>query len=393
MTAAATLLAVDRATTAEPRLRPRILVAEDQEAVRRAIARTLRRRGFDVSEAGDGVQALQLAMSERPDLALVDLRIPALDGFAVIERLKRLYGSSLPIIVMSGMSDPGARLRAFDAGADDFVAKPVHVPELLKRIDAFERAHRAYVETVEARERADHLRLYAAEAVALLAHDLNNGLCTALSNLSYLQDVASLEGEPAEALAAAARAVQRMSGLVRNFVDISRLEDAALVPQLGQVDVGRLLADTLSIHQPDAQHHGASITCICPPDVTACIDGSLFERVLHNVIGNAVRYVRRDGVIGVRVRVESLPGSTEETLVVDVGNTGPTLPDELAATLFDKYQTGRNRKACSGMGLYFCRLAAEAHGGTIELASTAEYDVNFRIRLPKAGPGSADSHN
>ncbi|RMH44623.1 MAG: hybrid sensor histidine kinase/response regulator [Deltaproteobacteria bacterium] len=358
---------------------PRVLLAEDHDAVRRAIARTLRRRGFEVDEAATGQEAIDRATAHCPDLAIVDLRIPLVDGYDVVARLKQTYGPSLPVIVMSGVNEDAARLRAFDAGADDFVAKPVHIPELLKRIDAFERARRAYLEAEAARERAEHLRLYAAEAAALLAHDLNNGLCTALSNLNYLRDAAPIEGEPAEALAAAIRAVKRMAGLVSNFVDIGRIEDGALDPRYAKVDVRTELLDAIAVHQPDATHRGIAIHCACPSDLAAELDPSLFERMLHNLLGNAMRYTPRNGEIGVRARVDA----DRDVLIVDIGNSGPPIPEHLRGELFEKYRKGGDRRSQVGMGLYFCRLAAEAHGGSICVTDDDRYDTNFHIELPR----------
>lgn len=373
-------VAPNQASSLEP---ARILLAEDHVQIRRAIARTLRARGFDVDEAGNGADALDFAARRTPSLALVDLRIPKIDGFGVVRQLKSKYGASLPVIVMSGMSDADVRLRAFDAGADDFVAKPVYLPELLKRIDAFERARRAYADVAAAREREEHLRMYAAEAAALLAHDLNNGLCTGLSNLTYLQETTHCIGEPGEALVAAIRAMRRMSGLVRNFVDITRFEDSAITPQLEQLDLRTLLLDAISIHHPDAKHRGVELSFHCPATLTACLDGSLFERTIHNVLGNAMRYVCRSGKIGVRARIAPMEVGSGEQIVVEVGNTGPSIPAPVQSQIFDKYCSAGDRKANRGMGLFFCRLACEAHHGTISLEDSAEYDVNFVVRLPR----------
>jgi DNA-binding response OmpR family regulator len=99
-----------------------------------------------VREAAGGSEALELAAAEAPHLVIVDLRMPGVSGFEVVETLKQRYETAVPVIVLSGVEDPADRVRAFEAGADDFVAKPVFISEFLKRVDAFERTRRALQE-------------------------------------------------------------------------------------------------------------------------------------------------------------------------------------------------------------------------------------------------------
>jgi signal transduction histidine kinase len=380
MTAAMAVPRAVQAAAAAEANAPCVLVAEDHDAVRASIARVLRRQGFSVVEASTGAAAIELAGRHRPDLAVVDLRLPEVDGFGVVEALKG--GADPPsVIVVSGLHDADARVRAFDAGADDFMGKPVHVAELLRRVEAFERTRRALREAKQAREREEHLRLYAAEAAALLAHDLNNGLCTTLSNLTYLRDATNPTGEIADALDAAVRGARRMAVLVSNFVDIGRIEDGALAPRYAPVDVRTEILDAIGVHQAEVAHRGVAIHCRCRSGLDAVLDPSLFERVLHNLLGNAARYVNAGGAIAVAARVDSTGG--HDTLVVEVANTGPAVPAALHGELFEKYRRGGDRRSQVGMGLYFCRLAAEAHGGSIALAESREFDVCFAVRVPR----------
>ncbi len=359
----------------------RVLVADDDESMRRLVSRALRRHGFEVIEASDGVAAVEAASIATPQVAVVDLQMPRMGGFEVVRALKARHRAELPVLVLSGLDDPDDRVRAFEAGADDFVPKPVYMPELLKRVDAFERTRRAYLELQRANERADRLRLFGAEAAALLAHDLNNGLSIANANLLYLSGELLLEGEPAEALAATVRALRRMSKLVSNFVDISRLEDAAIEPERVTVEVAELLTSSALIHDPRREPGDRPIAVDCAAGLTAEIDPVLVERVIHNLLNNATRYVDRGGLIAlIAHRWEDPFGA--QWLHIGVGNTGQPVPADLKLTLFDKYRTGRDGKAQRGMGLYFCRLACEAHGGAIVLRSHERFATYFAVELP-----------
>jgi len=360
----------------------RILLADDDRQVRRTVGRVLRKRGFEVIEAVDGVDAMEAAELHPPDLALVDLRMPRKDGFDVVRELK-LANPRLPVLVLSGWDDAEDRVQAFDVGADDFIAKPVYMKELLRRIDAFERTRKAYLELKALNEHADHLRLFAAEAAALLAHDLNNGLSIASANMQFIdEELRETKGDPelVEASSAGRRALRRMIGLVANFVDISRLEDAALQVMRFPTKVGDLLTSTGQIHETSRGDIEA-LSVTCDLDLVCEIDPMLTERVLHNLLNNATRYVDSGGRIGIEAYLED----DGDTLFIGVGNTGASIPHEKRDGLFEKYGKADDGKSQRGMGLYFCRLACEAHGGTIRIVDSPNYATLFAIRLSLAG--------
>jgi signal transduction histidine kinase len=237
---------------------------------------------------------------------------------------------------------------------------------------ACSRAQQAYVAARQAREQAERVLIYGAEASALLAHDLNNGLSIALSNMVYLSEKLALDADDRSAMDAAVAALGRMAGLVANFVDVGRFEDAELVPQRATVRVRELIEQVLQIHR-SVLGAGVQLTVECEPGLTASADPALIERVLHNLVGNATRYCAKGGAITLRA-LAAAPGV--EILVI---NSGPPIPDEVLPRLFSKYARGSGGKR--GLGLYFCRLACEAHGGTITVENQPG-GVAFRIRLP-----------
>ena len=353
----------------------RILIVDDDARVRRSTANALSRIGFHVITADDGGPALSLAETTPPDLALVDYNMPT-SGIEVVRKLKALHGASVWVAVLSGQDDEETRLQCFDAGADDVLVKPAVISELRRRMIAAARTQQAFVDTRIQQERADRLLAYGAEAAAMLAHDLNNGLAVALSNMTYLKSVLELGEDEGQALGSTLNALRKMSGLVANFVDIARFEDAAVKPRSAPVTVRTLLLDVIEVHA-GAVNRQIKYSVNCEPDLTGHFDVALIERVLHNLVGNAVRYCNAGGQIRLSAQVwdKTDPHSVEIT----VFNSGPPVPPELQNNLFAKYAKGHNGKR--GFGLYFCRLACEAHGGTIECRSH-EDGPTFFVRLP-----------
>ncbi len=352
----------------------RILIVDDDARVRRALSAAMSRAGFHVFTADDGGPALTLAEQTAPDVAIVDFNMPT-PGIEVVRRLKHLHGPALWITMLSGQDDEATRSACYAAGADDMLAKPASIPELRRRMIAAARTQQAFVETRLAQERADRVMAYGAEASAMLAHDLNNGLAVALSNIEYLKEVLTVEGDEAQALSATGDALRRMSGLVANFVDIARFEDAACKPQRESCNLNSVIRSVIEVHAA-APNKDVKFEIVCDPDATGTFDRALIERVLHNLVGNAHRYCDRGGVIKVSGRVsDQLDGAVTE---LSVFNSGPPVPEELQKQLFVKYARGTNGKR--GFGLYFCRLACEAHGGTIDYAYTG--GSLFTMHLP-----------
>lgn len=357
------LLASDSVATVPSGVR--VLVADDDPRVRRAIATLVSRLGWEVRAVDDGAAAIALGEGTPFDLAVIDLSMPT-SGLEVVRRLKTLYGSAVHVEILSGTDDREVRLAAFDAGADGFLVKPIPTAELGRRLIASARNQQAYIEARQAREQADRLLAWGTEAAALLAHDLNNGLAVALANATFLAQVVTLGEDDRDVLTSILRALRRMSGLVANFVDIARFEDDALRPRAAPVDVQGLLDEVMGVHAPSIVR-GIRHVVRCTPGLTGFLDEALVARVLHNLVGNALRYCNAHG----EIRLEGSPwirpghpGGVE----LRVQNTGPLIDPALASRLFGKYSLGKDGQR--GLGLYFCRLACEAHGGGVRYEAT-----------------------
>jgi signal transduction histidine kinase len=351
------------------------LVVDDDPALCRQMAIGLSNSGYQVVTAYDGDGVIEQAEETPPDIAIVDLGIPT-GGLTVIRHLKKLHGAAVHVIVMTGDDSERARAQAFDAGTNDFIVKPTSLVEIRRRLAAAASTQRAYVEIRVAKEAADRRMTYGVEASALLAHDLNNGLAVALSNVSYLLDVLKLSDDDTAALASTLRSLRRMSGLVANFVDIARFEDAAVKPSVAKVHVCGLLSSVMEVNSVSITR-GVTFAVDCSDELHGNFDVALVERVLHNLVGNAARYCTPGG----QIQVVGRPGPMGEdgSVELEVVNSGPPVPETIRSTLFGKYVRGGGGKR--GMGLYFCRLVAEAHGGSIEYETRPDGPA-FVIRLP-----------
>jgi signal transduction histidine kinase len=352
----------------------RVMVVDDNSTVCRSTASGLARAGYHVVTAFGGDQAIEQALATPPDVAVIDLFMPV-SGLTVIRALKEAHGEAIHVIAWTANDTEDTRQASFEAGSDDFVVKPTSIEDLSRRVAVAARHQQAFVQSRLAGESAERQRAYYTEATALVAHDLRNALQGCLSTVSLAIEIGGFNEELTYLIGASERSLHFMSCLVTNILDISRFEDAAVKPKTSMVDVRALLDSVISLHASGSERRGWEIECDAA--LVAMYDPGLIERVLHNLVGNARRYAGANGVVrvGARPWFEAPPGSVE----IAVENSGPPVPNDVVPKLFSKYGRGADGKR--GLGLYFCRLACEAHGGQIAY-QTVEGRPVFFVRLP-----------
>jgi signal transduction histidine kinase len=354
------------------------LLVEDHPQVRVGIARTLERYGFEVIAVEDGAEGMRAAPVSDAQVALVDLVLPKVSGIELARFLKA-SNPSMVVVAMSGFAVAEAREEAFEAGVDDFIDKPIDMGLLARRVAGYVHMGRVREMARAASERADRIELYAREMTSLLAHDLRNGFAVAEANLYFLRQ-ANLDDDAREAVDALDRALKRMAMLAGNLTEVELLETGELVARQRACDIYEILSAALEVHASAVRSQHVAFELEAAPGLTATVDPALFERVIHNLLNNAARYVTENGVIRLAARVEA---GVAPTLLVEVGNTGPPLPDEISRAVFGRGGSAADRRSRTGLGLYFCRLACQAHGGSIEVAPREDMEASFVLRFPQ----------
>jgi two-component system heavy metal sensor histidine kinase CusS len=243
--------------------------------------------------------------------------------------------------------------------------------------------HSAQVEQARAELARAHDALIAAQSEAealtsLLVHDLKGPLTVVMGTLTLhrLRAEAQPGREPdADELRRAEESAQRLLRMISDLLSISRLEAGALRPRAETFDVSRLLSESAEAFRAAAESRGAHIRIRVTPGLGGFGDVELLRRVLDNLVANALGYLG-----GTRC-IELSATSDGADWRLAVANEGPAVPPERRATLFQRFSTSRDGGAHAGLGLYLCRLVAEAHGGSIAMEE-AEAGPSFVLRLP-----------
>ncbi|MFZ5895058.1 MAG: hybrid sensor histidine kinase/response regulator [Myxococcota bacterium] len=351
--------------------RPKILVVDDH-AENRALAKaTLEDEDYEVLLAASGEEALSVFEREQPDCVLLDVRMPGMDGLVVCERIRAMpQGSETPVVFLTALRDVDTFDQALRAGGDDFLTKPVRPTELLVRVQAALKLRRMSDELREnyvlvRRQRDDLMRLQLQKErlMAFVVHDLKNPVNAMDLHAQLLLRDASLPPRVRESLQDIREEVRSLLRLVLNLLDISKSEEGQLSPRMADVDLAELCRGVLDAMQVKAK--AANVTLehsLGAQRVTA--DADLLRRVLENLLDNALRHAPENSV----VRLISL--RRDQGAEIRVQDAGSGIAEDMRQRIFERFvqiESGARivTRSGRGLGLAFCKLAVEAHGGTI----------------------------
>jgi signal transduction histidine kinase len=365
---------------------PNVIVVDDTPANLQLLTGMLKERGYKVRPVPSGKLALQAAKSDPPDLILLDIMMPEMDGYEVCERLKADEKlREVPVIFISALNETMDKVRAFGVGGVDYVTKPFQFEEVGARVSThleLQRQRRKLKENYEQLCRLEGLR---DSLVHMIVHDLRSPL-TGISgfiDLTLALEKETLTEDGLDYLQTAKHSTTAVIDMVSAVLDVSKMEAGEMKLHLVECDLVRIAADLISGMQ-SLKEAREMILDAPPAPVTVVADGDLLLRVIQNLLGNALKFTPSDG----RIRLGIQPD--KDRICVTVRDNGPGIPAEYLEKIFEKFgqveARANRRKFSTGLGLTFCKLAVEAHGGSIGVESEVGNGSKFWFVLPKDGP-------
>src|ERR1700736_2110416 len=370
-----------------------ILVVDDDPIVCSLMRATLERDGFTVIEARDGVEACRLYEDHHPDLLLVDLVMPHMDGFELCRVLRgRAESAYVPIVVATSLDDVPSIARAYDAGATDFIPKPLNWLVLNHRVRYILRARRAFEELrrnqdrlIAAKEAAEAANRAKSEFLANMSHELRTPLNAIIGfsgmmsdrmfgplNARYL-DYANIIGSSGRHLLA----------IITDILDLAQADADKLMLAEERVDLGEVVELGSSIVQDMARRAQIDFRNeIEGPLPTVLGDPAKLTQILVNLLSNAIKFTEPGGKVRLKVVRPAQRGITFRVEDTGIGMSAEQIP--IALTPFGQIETGLTRKHDGvGLGLPLTKRLVELHGGTIEIDSEPGEGTVVSAHLPE----------
>ena len=359
---------------------PSVLVVDDTIDNLRLLSDILDHRGYEVRAVTSGAQALLAAAADPPDLSLLDITMPDMDGYEVCRRLRAQPASrDVPVIFLTALNETADKVKGFDIGGVDYVTKPFQVEEVLARVQTHVALRQAQVALAESNTHLRALEQLRDDMVQMIVHDMRSPLTALLLRLRFLgSPPATLSEQQAEDLRAAIQSAQALTRMTDDLLDVSRLEEGRMPVERSVWDLTRVARDVCAALA--AMDRDRSIDVESTAAIEATCDGGLVRRIMENLVSNGIRHTPA----GSRLRVSI--ASADGRVRVAVHDEGDGVPQEARARIFEKFGTLETRHEriypSFGVGLAFCKLAVEAQGGTIGLDSREPIGSTFWFELP-----------
>jgi len=361
-----------------------LLIVDDSSANLLAYRAVLEPLGHELCEAGSGMEAVRLLAERQFALLLIDVRMPDIDGFETVERLRRQLRRATPVIFVTGAGDSHAMRRAYEFGAVDYLVKPVDgdvlrgkVRNLLALYEQGVELERQAALLLERQQQLGEAYALARQQdtnIGVLAHDLRNPLNAIMTGSQLLRRVPALPDKARVIAERIDRSAHRMGLMIRDILDFTRGHLGGGIPlNRRAADLGalcRAITDEIQLAHP-----AASIDVECEGELSGSWDQARIEQALSNLLVNAVQH----GVGNVTLR---LWGEDRDHVVVTVRNGGTFIPADQLPNLFDAFHKGDRSPSGLGLGLFIVRQIVRAHEGSIDVVSSPE-GTTFTMRLPR----------
>ncbi|MDB6118882.1 MAG: hybrid sensor histidine kinase/response regulator [Verrucomicrobiaceae bacterium] len=358
--------------TTDPKI---VLVVDDQERNLQVVATVLSMTGYEVVLASSGEQALKRLAARTPDLILLDVLMPEMDGLEVCRQIKAdPRHEEVPIIFLSAADDKNLIVQALEAGGVDYVTKPFNKAELLTRV-------RTHLALKQARDELRNLAEDKDELLGILTHDLQNNLTGTRISAELLRNATTPEKRDRYI----DNIIQGTDGLIAFVMEFHANQSAERFQiEPAFIDLHEMLEDALARHEPAAQVKRITIhLSTSEPEVIAWADRRRVTQVLDNLITNALKFSAE----GRNVYLEAGYGPTE-WVHFTVRDEGPGFTEEDKKNLFHRYGRLSARPTGSelstGLGLSIVKRLVEGMKGRILLESEAGKGATFTVRLPMA---------
>jgi len=357
----------------------KILVVDDDRLNIRILKGILQPEGYLLADAESGEGALEVYEKFQPDLVLLDVILPGIDGFATcVELRKRHAEAAAPVIFITAKAESEDIVAGLSAGGVDYLPKPFRAKEVVARIRTHLQSRLLLEQLSQANEAKNRF-------LGMAAHDLRNPLASIRGLAEFLEDpsIGPLNPEQKDLITTIRETSQSMLRLVNELLDVATIEAGELKIQLAPCRIDEVMEKCAYLANMEAARKGTVVQIEPLPKLPAIpADEAKIKQVIDNLLSNAIKYSPPGSTVRLSLR------ATEREAVISVFDQGPGIPEHERHRLFKDFgrlstkPTGGEKS--TGLGLAICHKIVEAHRGTIDAHNLPDRGCEFRVSLPLA---------
>lgn len=368
----------------------KILIVEDNKENVDLLVYFLKPQNYVLEIAHDGVEAMEMIEKSPPDIILLDIMLPRMDGFELCERVKKDPDTMfIPVIMITALKDLKDKMRSLEVGADDFITKPFENVELLTRVKSLLRIKK-YHDELERKNKELEIKnkeliqmdQFKEELVHLVVHDMKNPLFVIQGNLQMMS--MGLEQSASDMLKKYVgridRSTQNLLRMVTNLIDISKIEQGTMQLNPEITNFNEVLENIINKFREYPEYSSKVIhTELSPGLPLVHIDRSVMEQVFDNLLSFSIPNVPSDGKIEIKTCMD------DDMLVLSIHDFGVQIPHKYKDQIFEKYSQVQIKdegfRLSRALGFTFSRMAAEAHGGSLRLDEQNQMGNRFILKI------------
>jgi len=352
---------------------PSLLIVDDELDNFDVLETLLVREGYNLHYARTGMAALAFLGNAIPDAILLDVMMPEMDGIELCQRIKsNPTWNHIPIIMVTALRDKEDLAHCLDAGADDFISKPVNGQELRARI-------RSMLRIKQQHDNLQSIMQLREDMVNMMVHDLRTPLAIILMAAFILKMPNRSPEELEKNLDRIEQAGYQLQSQVDSLLLMAKLESGTMALNYTTIDLGGLCASAVEEFEGIASQRQVKLVAkLPPPGSSITVDANIFRRVIDNLLSNAIKFSRVDSEVTLDAAVLE-----DGKAIIRVKDFGFGVNAAVKQSIFEKFEIGTFLENVPqiGLGLAFCRMAIEAHGGKITVEDNDPHGAIFAVYL------------
>ncbi len=362
---------------------PKVLFVDDTEDNLDLLEFALKKKPISMLRASSGKECLVIAEDQQPDMIVLDIQMPEMDGFETLRRLRaNPETAKIPVIFLTAIKrDPQSIAEGILLGAEEYLTKPIDLEELFARVRSIYR--------VMAMQR--ELEQVKSQFMAMLVHDLRTPLTIIISSIDYILrhygDGKPLDEDSIKLMQTVLASTRGMSYLVNDLLDLSKYNAGQMQLNKQTITIHELIEESLQPFLLQFKQKNITLNSdvnINLPRLEA--DSGKIVQLMTNLLANAIKFTSDNGIVGITVEQENSANQKQPFIKVTVSDTGIGMKPEDIPLLFEQYRqvssAKRTKEKGTGLGLAICKLIAQAHGGTISVVSELNIGTSFTFTLP-----------